>query len=457
VAVVNDPYHGGTHLPDITLVTPAFVEGAAKPFGFVASRAHHADVGGMAPGSMPLAQELFQEGIVLPPLKLVEGGALNRGLLDLFLANVRTPEEREGDLRAQLAANKKGVERVTALASRYGEAELQWIMRALLDYAESMTRRLIAALPEGVYRFHDFMDDDGVDPEPARIEVAVTLDGGRAMVDFSGTSAQRSGGINAVYAITASATYYAFRALIGLDVPSNSGCMAPIEVIAPEGTLVNARPPAAVAGGNVETSQRIVDVLLGALAQAAPERIPAASQGTMNNIAIGGWDAASGRGFAYYETIGGGVGGHEGQAGSSAIHSHMTNTMNTPVEALEFAYPLRVVRYAIREGSGGAGRYPGGEGVRRDVQLLTDAHVTLLTERRRFQPYGLRGGEPGASGENWRLRGEEASELPGKASFYVRAGETISIRTPGGGGHGPPDRESEAQGGSLRPERREDG
>jgi len=438
VVILNDPYHGGTHLPDITLITPIFVgEGALQElFGFAANRAHHADIGGMTPGSMPLSQELYQEGVIIPPLKLVEGGRVNQGVLDLLLANVRTPEERAGDLRAQMAANHKGVERMRELVARYGREEVEHYMRGLLAYAERMTRRLIAELPDGTYRFRDYMDDDGVDPEPAEIAVAITIDGDEAVVDFTGTAPQRKGSINAVYAITLSATYYVFRSLIGLDIPSNSGCLAPITVIAPEGTLVNARPPAAVAGGNVETSQRIVDVLLGALAQACPDRVPAASQGTMNNLTIGGWDPERGRPYAYYETIGGGMGARPGKDGADAIHTHMTNTMNTPIEALEYAYPFRVRRYEIRRGSGGAGRYRGGDGIRRDIELLHDAQVTILSERRKFQPYGLAGGEPGRRGQNVLIRDGEERELPGKVNLTVGAGDVISIRTPGGGGWG---------------------
>jgi N-methylhydantoinase B len=434
VAILNDPYRGGTHLPDITLVTPIFVEGGL--FAFAASRAHHADVGGMSPGSMPIARELIQEGVIIPPLKLVEAGRVNQGLLDLLLANVRTPDERWGDLQAQLAANTKGSQRMVELAARYSAAEVQGYMQGLVDYAERMTRRLLAGLPGGVYRFRDWMDDDGVDPQPAEIAVAITIDGQRATVDFSGTSPQRRGSINAVYAITLSAVLYAFRCLLGDDVPTNSGCLRPIRVIAPEGTLVNARPPAPVAGGNVETSQRITDVLLGALAQAAPDRIPAASQGTMNNLTIGGWDAARDQPFAYYETIAGGMGARPGKDGADAIHTHMTNTLNTPVEALEYAYPLRVQRYEIRRGSGGAGRWRGGDGVRRDIELLADAQVTLLSERRVFAPYGLAGGQPGRPGRNVLIRDSEGQELPGKTTLSAQSGDVISVRTPGGGGWG---------------------
>lgn len=436
VAILNDPYRGGTHLPDITLVTPIFLSFSPAPFAFAASRAHHADVGGMSPGSMPIARELIQEGVIIPPLKLVEAGRINQGLLDLLLANVRTPEERAGDLRAQMAANAIGVRRMGELIARYGADEVQQQMQGLMDYAERMTRRLLAGLPNGVYRFADRLDDDGVDPEPAEIAVTITVEGEEAVVDFSGTAPQRRGSVNAVYAITLSAVLYAFRCLLGDDAPTNSGCLRPIRVIAPQGTLVNARPPAPVAGGNVETSQRITDVLLGALAQAAPDRVPAASQGTMNNLTIGGWDGERGQPFTYYETIAGGMGGRPGKEGADAIHTHMTNTLNTPVEALEYAYPLRVQRYAIRRGSGGAGQWRGGDGVRRDIELLADAQVTLLTERRVFAPYGLAGGQPGQPGRNVLIRDGEEQALPGKTTLAAQVGDVISVQTPGGGGWG---------------------
>ncbi|MDP6559817.1 MAG: hydantoinase B/oxoprolinase family protein, partial [Candidatus Binatia bacterium] len=434
VVILNDPFHGGSHLPDITLITPIFIDD--ELFGFAANRAHHADVGGMSPGSMPLSRELFQEGVIIPPLKLAEGGRVNQGLMNLLLANVRTPQERAGDLRAQMAANHKGNQRMGELIVRYGRVEVAHYMCGLLEYAERMTRRLIADLPDGAYRFRDYMDDDGVTPAPAEIVVAITITGDEATVDFTGTSPQREGCINAVYAITLSATYFVFRCLIGLDIPSNSGCLVPLRVIAPEGTLVNALPPAAVAGGNVETSQRITDVLLGALAQACPERVPAAGQGSMNNLTIGGWDPEHGRPYAYYETIGGGMGARPGKDGADAIHSHMTNTMNTPVEALEYAYPFRVQRYEIRRDSGGAGCWRGGDGIRRDMELLHEAQVTILSERRKFAPYGLAGGLPGRLGRNILIRNGEEQELPGKVSLSAQAGDVVSLRTPGGGGYG---------------------
>ncbi len=450
VILLNDPFRGGTHLPDLTMVSPVFVETgkSSKPFGFVANRAHHADVGGMTPGSMPVAQEIYQEGLIIPPVRLVSGGKLDQNLMDLILANVRTPQERSGDLWAQIAANQRGVDRLVELTAHYGTFEVKFFMGELLAYTERMTRNLLRSLPDGQYSFTDYLDDDGVGNEPVPITATVTIKGDSATVDFTGSAAQQRGSINAVYAITLSAVYYVFRCLLSLDIPNNSGCLEPIRVIAPQGTVVNALPPAPVAGGNVETSQRIVDVLLGALAQASHARIPAASQGTMNNLTIGGYDPRRGRPFAYYETIGGGMGARPGADGVSAVHSHMTNTLNTPVEALEYTYPLRVLRYEIRRCSGGEGEFSGGDGIRRDIQVLVDAQVTLLSERRRFHPYGLEGGQPGECGQNVLFRAGEAANheatncqeiaLPSKGTFGLKAGDTLSIRTPGGGGFGKP-------------------
>ena len=435
--LLNDPFRGGTHLPDITMVSPVFVGQATGTslLGFTASRAHHADVGGMTPGSMPVAREIYQEGLIIPPVRLMRAGEMNRGVLDLILANVRTPQERLGDLQAQIAANRRGEERLLELVGRYGRAEIEEAMAQLLAYTERATRRLLASLPDGVYRFEDCLDDDGISEEPVILCAAVTIRGDSAVIDFSGSAAQRPGSVNAVYAITLSAVYYVFRCLLGLDTPDNAGCLAPLEVIAPPGTVVNARPPAPVAGGNVETSQRIVDVLLGALAQACPAKVPAASQGTMNNVTIGGSLPAGGA-FAYYETIGGGMGARPDADGPSAVHSHMTNTLNTPVEALEYAYPLRVLRYEVRRGSGGRGRFRGGDGIRRDLQALSDCRATLLTERRRRGPYGLAGGQAGQPGENVIIRDGKEIPLPGKGTVDLQAGDVLSLRTPGGGGYG---------------------
>ncbi|MFQ5890931.1 MAG: hydantoinase B/oxoprolinase family protein [Gemmatimonadota bacterium] len=443
IAIVNDPYRGGTHLPDITMVTPVFVDRGKESsgeglLGFVASRAHHADVGGISPGSMPLATEVFQEGLIIPPVKLIERGAMSAGVRDLLLANVRTPEERAGDLRAQIASGLTGTRRLAALVRRYGLAEVERYMAGLLAYTERMTRHLLADLPDGSYAFRDALDPEEPGGEPVEIAVSVTIEGDEATVDFSGSSAQRRSGLNAVYAITLSATAYVFRALMGLDVPANAGCLAPIRLIAPEGTVVNARPPAPVAAGNVETSQRITDVLLGALAKACPDRVPAASQGTMNNVTIGGWDPVRARPFAYYETIAGGAGALPSADGTSGVHTHMTNTRNTPIEAIEYAYPLRVRRYEIRRGSGGDGRFAGGDGIRRDFELLSPGRVTILSDRRATGPYGLAGGHPGRPGRNSLLRGGETRELPGRVSLDVEAGDVLRIETPGGGGHGRP-------------------
>jgi len=434
--LLNDPYRGGTHLPDMTLVSPVFFQGDLA--GFVASRAHHADVGGASPGSMTIAREIYQEGLIIPPVRLFEAGRLNQGIWDLILANVRTPEERSGDLWAQVAANQRGAARLGEMLQRYGAEEVSLYMQALLTYTERLTRHVLQGLPDGTYTFEDALDNDGVSEQPVNIRVAVEIMGDQALVDFTGSSLQVNGSLNAVFAITLSAVYYVFRCLMDLDVPTNSGSLAPIRLIAPPGTVVNALPPAPVAGGNVETSQRIVDVLLGALAKAAPLRIPAASQGTMNNLTIGGWDPERHRQFAYYETIAGGLGARPNMPGPSAMHSHMTNTLNTPVEALEYTYPLRVLRYEIRRGSGGPGRQSGGDGIRRDVQLLAEARVSLITERRILSPYSLEGGESGARGENILLRGDQELSLPGKGSFTLQRGDILSIRTPGGGGFGEP-------------------
>ena len=437
VGIVNDPYRGGTHLPDITLVNPIFIEKSNETtlLGFVANRAHHADIGGMSAGSMPLSQEIYQEGVIIPPVKLMVRGKKNEDIWKLLLANVRTPDERMGDLQAQLAANRIGIERMQAFARRFGRQNLLNDMEALLQYSERMTRQLLGDLPNGSYRFEDVLDDDGTTQEPVVIRVEITKNAEEVTVDFSGTDPQRPGSINAVFPVTLSAVAYVFRCVLGLDIPANSGCLRPIKVIAPEGTVVNARRPAAVAAGNVETSQRIVDVLLGALAQACPERIPAASQGTMNNLTIGGWDKRRAQPFAYYETIGGGLGAGPQHDGASGRHSHMTNTLNTPVEALEFAYPFRISHYSLRKESGGVGKYRGGEGLVRVYEFLQAAEVNLLTDRRMNRPYGLEGGQPGQVGSNRVRKNEEEKQVSGKCSFSVQAGEELIIETPGGGGY----------------------
>ncbi|HEV2687251.1 MAG TPA: hydantoinase B/oxoprolinase family protein [Bryobacteraceae bacterium] len=438
VAILNDPFRGGTHLPDITTVSGVFLKGSRKPAFYVANRAHHADVGGMSPGSMPLAREIYQEGIRIPPILLARGGRFDRPLLDLILANVRTPVEREGDLLAQCMAIKRGEQRLLQLVAKYGMPKVRRNMTALKDYSERMMRAAIRRLPRGVYRFEDSLDSDGITDRPVRISVAITIQGERATIDFTGSDPQVEGSGNANYAVAISATAYVFRCLVREDIPYTAGVMRPLEVIAPDGSVVNARPPAAMAAGNVETSQRITDVVLGALAKAAQESIPAASYGTMNNVTFGGRDPVRGQAFAYYETIAGGQGASAISDGPSATHAHMTNSWNTPVEAFEHQYPLRIRGYRIRSGSGGAGKYRGGDGIIREYEFLTKADVTILSDRRERGPYGLFGGESGAPGRNTVLRGKRATAIPGKARFEVVEGDVLRIETPGGGGYGKP-------------------
>jgi N-methylhydantoinase B/oxoprolinase/acetone carboxylase alpha subunit len=464
--ILNDPFRGGTHLPDITLVTPVFLphkpsrkrtklgaphlasemwapttNSSAKPIFYVANRAHHSDVGGMSPGSMPLAREVFQEGLIIPPIKLIKEGKIDPEILALILANVRTPDEREGDLTAQIAANNTGAARLLEITKRYGLKRVAHYAALTQDYAERVLRRNIAQIPDGAYTFTDFLDNDGFSPEPIRITCTIRIQGDQAEVDFTGSDPQTSGGVNANLAITLSASLYAFRCLVTEDVLYNDGIARPIKVVAPAGSIVNCTHPSAVAGGNVETSQRITDVVLGALAQALPDTIPAASQGTMNNVTLGGHNPLTGKPFAYYETAGGGMGGRPGLAGLSGVHTHMSNTRNTPIEAFEQAFPLRIRTYALRQNSGGAAQYPGGEGLIREYEALVATSATILTERRNSQPYGAPFGEQcgdrGASGRNQILRANgEIETLPAKARLTLQPGDRLRIETPGGGGYG---------------------
>jgi N-methylhydantoinase B len=480
VVMLNDPFRGGTHLPDITLVAPVYVgqsgigagqkrghstslhgRGArshtslrhTKPDFYVASRAHHADVGGAYPGSMGLCREIYQEGVRIPPVKLVRRGVMDADVLALLLNNVRTPEEREGDLGAQLAACHTGAERLREVCSRYGVARARRAASDLLDYSEELMRAFLQRVPAGEYRAEDFLDGDGIRDRPIKIALAVTVHQaekkrrrGRprrmVTVDFTGSDPQVEGSVNAVAAITYSACFYVFRCLLAEDVPAAAGLMRPIQVIAPEGTIVNARPPAAVAGGNVETSQRIVDVVLRALAQAIPDRIPAAAAGTMNNLTIGGMQLGAknprtAEPFAYYETIAGGMGARPGKPGVSGVHTHMTNSLNTPAEALEYAYPLRVRRYSLRQGSGGDGKFRGGDGIVREIEVLTDCEVTMLADRRSRGPWGLSGGGDGAPGKTFITRHDgSVDSMPAKFSTRLQKGNRITIETPGGGGWG---------------------
>ncbi len=450
VLLLNDPYWGGTHLPDLTLIAPVYAENfpgrrpgekgksprPAAPAFYLANRAHHADVGGAAPGSMPLARDLREEGVIIPPSYLCRGGEVQEDLLAGLLRRMRAPLERRGDLAAQLAALGRGQVRLQELLARYGPARLAEMGQALLAYSERAMRQRIGAIPDGVYHFADFLDDDGWGRQDLAIRVALTVQGEEAVLDFRETCDQAVGGVNAVPPVVEAACYYVFLTLLAEDYPINQGCFRPLTVLTRPGSLLDPVFPAPVAAGNVETSQRLVDVVFGALSRALPGLIPAASQGTMNNLAFGGVDPR-GREFTYYETVAGGLGGGPAGPGLSGTHSHMTNTQNTPIEVLEHDYPVLVERYAWRQGSGGAGRHPGGLGLVRDFRFLCPVRVSLLTERRRHAPYGLAGGGPGARGENVLLHADGRQEvLPGKANLTLPAGAVLSLRTPGGGGWG---------------------
>ena len=438
LAILNDPYDGGTHLPDITAIMPVFIPDNPIAAFYVANRAHHSDVGGVSPGSMGLCTEIWQEGMRIPPLKLIERGVTNQPLLELVLKNVRTPHEREGDLTAQVGACRIGAQRILELIGKYGMSRVTTNIAAILDHSEALMRAELERLPSGEFTAQDYLDSDGITDDPVLIRVTLRPDPvSRSLrVNFTGSAAQVNGSLNAVAAITYSAVFYVLRCLLPEEAAPTAGLMRPVELILPEASIVNARPPAAVAAGNVETSQRIVDVLLRAFSQMLPERIPAASSGTMNNLTIGGMDPQTGDLFAYYETIAGGSGGRPSSSGISGVHTHMTNSLNTPAEALEYAYPLRVRRYGYRRGSGGAGLYRGGDGLVREIELLAPAQVTILSERQRFAPYGLQGGSEGTTGRGFLIENGIERKLPGKCNINVARGSTIRIETPGGGGWG---------------------
>ena len=424
VFLLNDPYRGGSHLPDLTLVEA--IELGGRIVGYAAVRAHHADVGGMSPGSMPQgATELVQEGLVLPPVRLVREGALDDELLDLVLANVRTPEERRGDLRAQLAACATGAAGVRAMIGRLGEDRWRAAGDALLDYTERRARAAVAALGDRRGRAADALEGDGVRDEDVRVVVEVHAHDGRLRCDFTGTAPQVRGNVNCPLAVTRAAAAFVLRTLLGDDVPTNDGIARALEIVAEPGSAVHARWPAAVAAGNVEMSQRITDTLFAALADAGLD-VPASGQGTMNNVTFGG------AGWTFYETLGGGQGGSSRGDGPDAVHVGMSDTRNTPIESLERAYPIRIDAYAVRRGSGGAGLHRGGDGVIRRYRVLEPCTVTLLTERRRHAPQGARGGAPGAPGRN-RLNGRD---LPAKCRIDLAPGDVLEIETPGGGGWG---------------------
>jgi N-methylhydantoinase B len=449
VVALNDPFAGGTHLPDVTLIS-SVVSGQSsvvkrkrlttdhepRTLFYVANRAHHADIGGATPGSMGLATDIYGEGVRIPPIRIVRGGEICDDVMKLILANVRSNQERRADFEAQIGSLKTGATRLLEIVERRGRKEASDYASHLISYSARVMRHVIEAIPDGSYEAEDALDDDGITAREVQIRVRVTVKGDRAQVDFTGSSPQVSGALNAVEAITVSAVSYVFRCLVPGDVPASAGLIEPIEVIAPQGTIVNARHPASVAGGNVETSQRIVDVVFKALAQAIPDRIPAASQGTMNNLTIGGVDPRSGAEFSYYETVAGGMGARPGQDGMSATHTHMTNSLNTPAEALEYAYPLRVRQYRIRKGSGGKGKHKGGDGAVREIETLAPARMSLLSDRRKRAPYGLQGGANGDVGRALIIRRDGREELSSKGSWDLQPGDRVRIITPGGGGFG---------------------
>ncbi|MGD2082250.1 MAG: hydantoinase B/oxoprolinase family protein [Chromatiales bacterium] len=426
--ILNDPYLGGTHLPDVTLISPVFA--GVECLGFVVNRAHHADIGAEAPGSMPVSSSLAEEGLVIPPTHLVRAGRLDPQVLDGIAGGTRNPEEAYGDFSAQLSANRTGVARLKALVDDWGPAGLRSGLAALNDYAERLALGALSCIPEGDYGFCDLMDDDGQGTFDIPIRVRLSVREGRADVSFAGTSAQVRGNINCPLSVAAAAVFYVFRCLMPPQTPACEGAFRPIRLSAPEGCLLNARPPAGVAAGNVETSSRVVDAVLGALALAMPERLPAASHGSMNNLAMG--SDAPGPAWDYYETIGGGMGAGPAGGGLSGVQTHMTNTRNTPVEVVESRFPLRVTRYALRRGSGGRGLRPGGDGLVRELQFLAPARVSLLTERRRHAPWGSAGGGSGTPGRNLY----NDAVLPPKAEIAVSIGDRIRVESAGGGGWG---------------------
>jgi N-methylhydantoinase B len=424
VFLLNDPYHGGSHLPDLTLVEAVELDGEVG--GFTAVRAHHADVGGMSPGSMPQgATELVQEGLIIPPVRLVSAGVLNEEILSMLLANVRTPAERRGDLGAQLAACATGASGWRALAARLGRARLGAACDALLDYAERRVRARLSGMEGRTGRASDRLEGDGVTDADIPVVVSLEVRGGSLVLDFAGSAPQVAGNVNCPAAVTRAAAVFALRTLLDDDVPTNDGIARAITLRLPDRSAINAAWPAAVAAGNVEMSQRVADTILAALGDAGVD-VAAQGQGTMNNVTFGG------AGWTFYETLGGGQGASPGGAGPSAVHVGMSNTLNTPVESLERATPLRVDRYALRSGSGGGGLHPGGDGVIRAYRTTVPCTVTLLTERRRHAPRGVLGGGAGAVGRNL-LNGEP---LPAKCRVALQPGDVVTIETPGGGGYG---------------------
>ncbi|MFK5893483.1 MAG: hydantoinase B/oxoprolinase family protein [Pseudomonadota bacterium] len=423
--VINDPYSGGTHLPDVTIIAPLFIHGELT--AFVVNRAHHADIGSSTPGSMPLSSSLTEEGLIISLEKIVNQSQLDEQLLSAICSHMGDKKASRGDFLAQISANKTGVKRLSQLIENMQKTSFKKATRQLNDYAKRIALSSLANIPEGYYDFIDYLDDDGQGNFKLPINVSINVKAKEITVDFTGTSGQVAGNINCPLSVTAAAVYYVFRCLMPKQTPACAGTFSLIKLLAPRGCLVNATFPAAVAAGNVETSTRIVDVILGALAKAIPEKIPAASYGTMNNVAMGNNGKQP---WNYYETIGGGLGASLHVNGLSAVQAHMTNTLNTPVESLEYHFPMRIIRYAIRQNSGGIGDYTGGNGIIRQYQMLQQTEITLLTERRGLAPWGLGGAASAIPGENWL----DQQVLPAKTHFTAQAGQILTIKTPGGGG-----------------------
>lgn len=434
VLIVNDPYRGGTHLPDITIIAPFFYKNKIEYF--LASRAHHADVGGITPGSMPLSKSIYEEGVIIPPSKLYSRGKINRKLFNNIINSTRDPEERKGDFNAQIGAVNLGLKRLREVVDKYSLSKIRAASDQLLEYSERMMRVVVKDIENGSYEFADYLDGDGFSPKKIKIKVKITIKGSKATVDFSGTDKQVEGCLNCPLSVTTSAVLYVFQCLAPKELPLNSGSLRPVKIVTEKGTVIDAEYPSAVAGGNVETSQRIVDVVFGALSKAIPDKVPAASAGTMSNVTFGGRVRKGNGKFAYYETIAGGMGARNGMDGISAVQTHMTNTLNTPIESLERELPILVDSYSIRKNSGGKGRYSGGDGIVRGYKFLTDVTVTLITDRRKTSPYGIKGGANAKPGRNSVVINGRKKALPAKTTMSLKKGSVLTIETPGGGGWG---------------------
>ncbi len=436
IFILNDPFKGGTHLPDITCIAPVFIN--EKLEYLVASRAHHADVGGKSPGSMPLSTSIHDEGIIIPPTKIYKKGKLDSKLFKEIIEKTRDPQEREGDFRAQISSLEIGKQRLLKTIKKHSLSKINIASDGLMDYSEKIMRNVISNIPDGFYDFTDFLDDDGAGTKDISIKTKIEVNGSNVTVDFRGSSKKVKGCLNAPLSVTTAAVVYCFQCLAPPELPLNSGPLRAIKIIVDGDSILNAKYPSAVVGGNVETSQRVVDTVFGALSKAIPEKVQAASAGTMNNITFGGINPATGNEFTYYETIGGGMGGRSGFNGVNAVQTHMTNTLNTPIESIERELPIMIESYSIKQSSGGSGKYRGGNGIIREYKFLEDAEVNLITERRTHLPWGINGGENGSEGKNTLVIDGKEKELPAKCSLNVKKNNIIRIETPGGGGWGKP-------------------